>query len=350
MVLKPSERTPIDVIVLAEAVDSAGTPAGMFNLVQGEGPVVGSALAAHPDVAMVSITGSTLAGAEVARAGAATIKRVAQELGGRSANILLPDCDLGLAVPTGVRTAFRNCGQSCSAPTRMLVPKQRYDEVKQLAAQAAAAIVVGDPADERTELGPLANERQFSKVQALIRADLEEGAELIAGGPGRPGGLEVGYYCRATIFGVPDLGRQLAQTEIFGPVLCILTYRDVDDAIRIANYSDHGLGGYVQGHDLATARAVAARMRTGTSIPTLRRPIRRRRSAGISTQATVAKGAASGSTTISRSSRSWATPKPGPAMNSEPARPGPLDGIVVLDLIHVVAGPYATFLETWAPR
>ncbi|HET6971015.1 MAG TPA: aldehyde dehydrogenase family protein, partial [Phenylobacterium sp.] len=236
---------------------------GVFNLVNGEGSVVGAALASHPDVDMISITGSTRAGVLVAQAAAATVKRVAQELGGKSPNVILPDADLARAVPLGVAAAFRNVGQSCSAPTRMIAPRRRLEEVDALARAAAAEIVVGDPRSERTTHGPLANRAQFERVQEMIAAGLDEGARLVCGGPGRPEGLNRGFYARPTIFS--DVGRKMriAQEEIFGPVLAIIPYDTVDEAVEIANDTDYGLGAHVQGADLEAARAVARRIRAG---------------------------------------------------------------------------------------
>lgn len=263
VVLKPSELSPLSALLFAQAIHDAGLPAGVFNLVNGTGPEVGEAMAAHPDVDMISITGSNRAGILVAQAAAPTIKRVTQELGGKSANVLLPDADFARVVPLGVMTGMRNVGQSCSAPTRMLVPRSRLAEVEKLAKETADAIVVGDPRDEKTVLGPLANQAQFERVQAMIDVGIEEGAKLLCGGRGRPAGLTQGFYARPTVFSEVTSRMRIAQEEIFGPVLCIMPYDSVDEAVGIANGTLYGLGGHVQGRDVAQARAVALRMRTG---------------------------------------------------------------------------------------
>jgi aldehyde dehydrogenase (NAD+) len=263
VVLKPSELSPLSAFLFAEVVHDAGIPPGVFNLVNGNGPEVGAALSAHPDVDMISITGSTRAGVLVAQAAAPTVKRVAQELGGKSPNVILPDADLARAVPAGVAAAFRNVGQSCSAPTRMIVPRERLQEVERLACEAAAALVVGDPRSEQTTHGPVANRAQFNRVQEMIGIGIAEGARLLCGGAGRPEGLGRGYYCRPTIFSGVHPQMQIAQEEIFGPVLSIIAYDSVDEAVEIANDTVYGLGAHVQGRDLAAARAVAARIRSG---------------------------------------------------------------------------------------
>ncbi len=263
VVLKPSELSPFSAMLFAEAVQDAGIPAGVFNLVAGEGPEVGAALASHPDVDMVSITGSTRAGVLVAQAAAPTVKRVAQELGGKSPNVILPDADLSVAVPAGVAAGMRNVGQSCSAPTRMVVPRDRLAEAERLAAEAVSRMVVGDPRSERTTHGPVANQAQFQRVQEMIAAGIEEGARLVCGGPGRPAGLERGFYARPTIFSDVHQRMRIAQEEIFGPVLVLIPYDTVDEAVDIANDTIYGLGAHVQGADLAAARAVAMRIRAG---------------------------------------------------------------------------------------
>jgi aldehyde dehydrogenase (NAD+) len=262
VVLKPSEIAPFTGQILAEIMHAAGVPAGVFNLVQGDGPGVGAPLSRHPDVDMISFTGSTLAGIAVAQAAAPTVKRVAQELGGKSAYIVLDDPDLAMGVAAGVRALMVNCGQSCSAPTRMLVPVGRMDEAVEAARAAAEAVRVGDPTGEAT-MGPVASEAQWNKVQALIGLGLEEGAELVAGGLGRPDGLGVGYYVKPTVFARVVNDMTIARQEIFGPVMAILAYEDLDHAVAIANDSDYGLAGYVSGSDLVVARAVAARLRAG---------------------------------------------------------------------------------------
>ncbi|SHO66628.1 aldehyde dehydrogenase (NAD+) [Pseudoxanthobacter soli DSM 19599] len=264
MVLKPSEIAPISGIVFAEIVHEAGIPKGVFNLVNGTGPEVGAALASHPDIDMVSFTGSTRAGTDVARNAAATVKRVAQELGGKSANIVLPDADLDVAVTKGVNACFSNTGQSCDAPTRMLVPAERHAEALAIARRAAEAVRVGAPTDTGTEIGPLVSDVQFAKVQALIQAGIDEGATLVAGGTGKPDGLETGYYVKPTVFGDVKPGMRIEREEIFGPVLAIIPYESVDQAVAIANDTPYGLAAYVQGSDMDQARRVARRLRAGS--------------------------------------------------------------------------------------
>jgi len=263
VVLKPSELSPLCALLFAQLVHDAGLPAGVFNLVNGSGAEVGGAMAAHPDIDMISITGSNRAGALVSQAAAPTVKRVTLELGGKSPNVFLPDADFAKAVPMGVMAAFRNVGQSCSAPTRMIVPRNRLAEVEALAAATANAIVVGNPQAEDTVLGPIANQAQFHRVQTLISAGLEEGAKLVCGGPGRAGGLEKGFYTRPTVFSEVASSMRIAQEEIFGPVLCIIAYDTVDEAVTIANDTVYGLGAHVQGQDLELARSVASRIRAG---------------------------------------------------------------------------------------
>ena len=263
MVLKPSEIAPIDAILFAEVLHEAGVPAGVFNLVNGDGPGVGSALAAHPEVDMVSFTGSTRAGILVAKAAADTVKRVCQELGGKSANILLDDADFATVVPRDVLHCFSNSGQSCNAPSRMLVPADRMDEVARLAREAAALVRAGDPRDEATTLGPVVSHRQHERIQRLIQNGIDEGAELVCGGIGRPEGLEKGYHVRPTVFAGVDNAMTIAREEIFGPVLVIIPYRDEADAIRIANDTPYGLSGYVSSADAGRAQRVARALRTG---------------------------------------------------------------------------------------
>lgn len=263
VVLKPSELSPLSALLFAEVIEDAGAPAGVFNLVNGTGPEVGAALAEHPDVDMISITGSTRAGVLVAQAAAPTVKRVTQELGGKSPNIILPDADLNRAVPPGVASAFRNVGQSCSAPTRMIVPRARLRAVEELASSAASQFVVGDPRDERTTHGPVANRPQFDRVESMIELGVREGARLVCGGPGRPAGLNRGFYARPTIFSDVDQSMAIAQEEIFGPVLCLISYETVEEAIEIANDTIYGLGAHVQGSDLGQSREVAAQIRSG---------------------------------------------------------------------------------------
>ncbi len=263
MVLKPSEVAPLNAVLFAEIMHAAGTPKGVFNMVQGEGATVGEAMSAHPDIDFMSFTGSTRAGILVARAAATTVKRVAQELGGKSANILLPDADLQRSVSRGVAAVFGNSGQSCNAPTRMFVPADRHDAAKEIARIAAGRFIVGDPRDERTNLGPVVSAVQFNRIQRLIQAGIDEGAELVIGGPGRPEGLDRGYYVRPTVFAGVRNDMTIAREEIFGPVLSILPYASEEEAIRLANDSIYGLAAYVQSADLAHARRVAARLRAG---------------------------------------------------------------------------------------
>jgi aldehyde dehydrogenase (NAD+) len=263
VVLKPSELSPLSALLFAQLMHDAGVPPGVFNLVNGSGPEVGAAMAAHPDIDMISITGSNRAGALVAQGAAQTVKRVTQELGGKSPNLMLPDADFARVVPLGVMAAFRNVGQSCSAPTRMLVPRERLAEVEALAAGVVKAIVVGDPRAEETVLGPIANQAQFRRVQEMIETGIGEGARLVCGGLGRPPGLDRGFYARPTVFSEVGSGMQIAQQEIFGPVLCVIPYDSVDEAVRIANDTMYGLGAHVQSQDVDAARAVASRIRAG---------------------------------------------------------------------------------------
>jgi aldehyde dehydrogenase (NAD+) len=263
VVVKPSEMAPLSSIILAEVIHDAGLPKGVFNLVNGDGPTVGHAISAHRDIDLVSFTGSTRAGVLVAQAAAESVKRVQQELGGKSANILLPDVDLTKAVPAGVMRSFTNSGQSCQAPTRMLVHRDQMDEAIRIAKATADAVIVGSPYDDNTQLGPLISRSQFERVQKLIETGIAEGATVVSGGPGRPPGLNRGYYVRPTIFAhvTPDM--TLAHQEIFGPVLVMMSYEDEEDAVAIANGTVYGLAGYVWSGDLATARRVGARLRAG---------------------------------------------------------------------------------------
>ena len=263
MVLKPSEIAPFDAMIFAEILDEAGVPAGVFNLVNGDGPTVGSALSGHPDIAMVSFTGSTRAGIAVAQNAAPTVKRVTQELGGKSANIILDDADLQKAVSKGAANCFENTGQSCDAPTRMLVPRDKIGEAAEIAKAVAEATVVGDPQAEGTQVGPLVSDQQWNKVQALIQAGSDEGATLVTGGTGRPEGLAKGYYVKPTVFSDVSNDMTIAREEIFGPVLSILPYDDDDEAIRIANETPYGLSGYVSSSNIERARMVASRLKTG---------------------------------------------------------------------------------------
>jgi aldehyde dehydrogenase (NAD+) len=263
MVLKPSEIAPFDAILFAEILDAAGVPAGVFNLVNGDGPGVGSALSGHPDISMVSFTGSTRAGVLVAQNAAPTVKRVAQELGGKSANIICDDEAFEKAVESGAGDMFENTGQSCDAPSRMLVPRHRMDEAATIAAKVAAATKVGDPRGDEVDIGPVVSDVQWEKIQNLIQAGIDEGAMLVAGGTGRPEMLDKGYYVKPTVFANVTNDMTIAREEIFGPVLSIIPYDDEDDAIDIANDTPYGLSGYVSCADLDTARRIASRMRTG---------------------------------------------------------------------------------------
>ncbi|TDI93787.1 MAG: aldehyde dehydrogenase family protein [Chloroflexi bacterium] len=263
MILKPSEVAPLNAILFAEVMDAAGVPPGVFNLVNGDGPTVGAALSAHPDVDMMSFTGSTRAGIEVARNAAPTVKRVAQELGGKSANIILDDADFDAAISRDVFGLCMNSGQSCNAPTRMLVPNARMDEAAAIAKAAAENVKVGDPTAEGTTIGPVVSAVQFEKIQNLIEKGIEEGAKLETGGPGRPDGLNVGYFVKPTVFSHVTNDMTIAREEIFGPVLSLIGYEDDDDAVRIANDTPYGLSGYVSSGDPERAKAIARRLRTG---------------------------------------------------------------------------------------
>ena len=262
IVLKPSEVAPISGYILAEIIAESGLPAGVFNLVNGDGPTVGAAIAAHPEIDLVSFTGSTRAGRDVAKAAADTIKRVTQELGGKSANIILEDADFAKAVSGGVIGCFGNSGQSCNAPTRMLVPQSRMAEAIEIAKAAAAKAKVGDPLDATTRLGPVVSAVQFEKINALIQKGLDEGAELVVGGTGRPEGLSKGYYIKPTVFANVSNDMTIAREEIFGPVLSIIGYKDDADAVRIANDTEYGLSGYVSGEP-QHAQKIARQIRTG---------------------------------------------------------------------------------------
>jgi len=263
MVLKPSEFSPFSAMIWAEVMHEAGVPAGVFNLINGTGTEVGAALASHPDVDMVSFTGSTRAGTEVAKLAAPTVKRVHQELGGKSPNILLDDADFAQAVTASVMHVFQNSGQSCNAPTRMLVPASRLAEVEALAKRVAEKVTVGDPTAQETEIGPVVSAIQFERVEGFIAKGIAEGAKLIVGGEGRPAGLSKGYYVRPTIFSNVNNDMVIAREEIFGPVLTILPYRDEEEAVRIANDTPYGLAAYIWSNDLARANRVGRRIRAG---------------------------------------------------------------------------------------
>jgi aldehyde dehydrogenase (NAD+) len=263
MVLKPSEVAPLSAYIFAQVMHEAGVPAGVFNMINGDGPTVGTALSKHPDVSMMSFTGSTRAGALVAQNAAPTVKRVTQELGGKSPNIVLDDADLEAAVARGVMHMYNNTGQSCNAPSRMLVPAAKLAAAEAIAAKVTESVVVGDPAAETTTMGPVVSEVQFNKIQALIQKGIDEGAKLVTGGPGRPEGLSKGYFIRPTVFSQANNEMTIAREEIFGPVLTMIPYETEEEAIRIANDTPYGLAGYVQSGDIEHARAVASRIRAG---------------------------------------------------------------------------------------
>jgi len=263
MVLKPSEYSPFSAILWAKVMHEAGVPAGVFNLINGDGAHVGAPLSSHPGVDMVSFTGSTRAGTEVARNAAASVKRVHQELGGKSPNILLDDADFERAVQKSVLHVFQNSGQSCNAPTRMLVPEAKLAQVEAIAKRVAAGVVVGDPASPQTNLGPVVSKTQFDRVEGYIEKGIAEGAKLIAGGSGRPDGLTKGYFVKPTIFSNVNNRMTIAREEIFGPVLCILPYKSEEEAIRIANDTPYGLSAYVWSRDNVHARRVGNRIRAG---------------------------------------------------------------------------------------
>ena len=263
MVLKPSEVAPMSGLLFAQILDEAGVPPGVFNLVNGDGPTVGEAMSSHPGIDMMSFTGSTRAGIAVAKASADTVKRVTQELGGKSANIILEDADLKKAVMQGVQNCFGNSGQSCNAPTRMFVPAAKQDEAIQFAKTAAESAKVGDPFADGTTMGPVVSEVQFNKIQNLIKKGIDEGATLVTGGLGRPEGVNRGYFVRPTVFANVTNDMTIAREEIFGPVLAMLPYQTEADAIRMANDTEYGLSGYVQSGNIEHARKVAAQLRTG---------------------------------------------------------------------------------------
>jgi aldehyde dehydrogenase (NAD+) len=263
MILKPSEYTPSSAVIFTQILHEAGVPKGVFNLINGLGPEVGAAMSAHPGLDMISFTGSTRAGIDVAQRAAPTVKRVTQELGGKSANIVLEDADLQKAVGGGAAHCFNNSGQSCNAPTRMLVPFSRMDEAAAIAKSIADKTFAGDPKAAETTIGPVVNRTQWEKIQALIEKGIQEGATLVAGGPGRPAGLNKGYYVRPTVFANVTNSMTIGREEIFGPVLSILGYHDEDDAVQIANDTPYGLAGYVSSGDIARARRVSRRIRAG---------------------------------------------------------------------------------------
>ena len=263
IVLKPSEISPISAIIFTEILAEAGVPAGVFNLVQGYGPEVGEAMSRHPDIDMMSFTGSTRGGIAVAKAAAETVKRVGQELGGKSPHILLDDDNLSRNVYKGIQHCMSNTGQSCNAPTRMFVPAHRRDEITEAALKAVEDLTVGDPTDPKTNLGPLVSQAQFDKVQGLIQEGIDEGATLLTGGVGRPEGLNSGYYARMTVFADVDNSMTIAREEIFGPVIAILNYSSMDEAIAMANDTEYGLAAYVSGEDREQLGQVARKLRAG---------------------------------------------------------------------------------------
>ena len=262
-ILKPSEIAPLSSMVIAEILDEAKVPAGVFNLINGMGPVVGEAMSAHPDIDMMSFTGSTRGGVAVAKASADSVKRVSQELGGKSANIILDDANFEGSIRAGVDSCMSNTGQSCNAPTRMLVPAARKDDAYSIAKDAAEKVIAGDPKKEETTIGPLVSDVQYKKVQNLIQKGIDEGAELLIGGTGKPDGLEKGYYAKPTVFGNVENDMAISKEEIFGPVLSMLTYENIDDAVAIANDTEYGLAAYVSGEDKETLTSIARRLRAG---------------------------------------------------------------------------------------
>ena len=263
VVLKPSEFTPVSAILLAEVLHDAGVPPGVFNLVNGDGPGVGTAIASHPDIDMVSITGSTRAGILVAQAAAPTVKRVCQELGGKSANLILPGADLQAAARWNISRGCSNTGQSCHSPTRILVHESQVEEVLSLLAAEAKKLVVGDPRDPATGIGPVVNKAQFERIQGYIRKGIEEGARVVCGGLGRPVGLERGYFVQPTVFADVTPSMTVAREEIFGPVLAVISYRTESEAVEIANGTPYGLGAYLFTSDVEKGRSIAAQLRAG---------------------------------------------------------------------------------------
>jgi len=263
VVLKPSEVAPLSAHIFAEILAEAGVPKGVFNMIDGDGPTVGEAISRHPDIDMVSFTGSTRAGVQVAKAAADTVKRVSQELGGKSANIILEDADLNAAVKSGVLSMMSNTGQSCNAPSRMLVPAKLYDEAVKIAKTVAERPVVGDPKADGVTMGPVANKTQFEKIQRLLQKGLEEGATAVVGGPGRPNGIDKGYFIKPTVFANVNNTMTIAREEIFGPVLVMIPYQTEEEAVRIANDTVYGLAGYVYSGNIENARRVAKKLRTG---------------------------------------------------------------------------------------
>ena len=263
MVLKPSEVAPLSSYIFTEIMHEAGVPVGVYNMVNGDGPGVGTALSKHPDVDMMSFTGSTRAGSLVAQNAAPTVKRVTQELGGKSPNIVLDDADLQAAVTRGVLHMYNNTGQSCNAPSRMLIPRGRLAEAEQIAAAVSETVVVGDTADKDTTMGPVVSKVQWDKIQGLIQKGIDEGAKLVCGGTGLPDAVDAGHYVRPTVFSEANNDMTISREEIFGPVLTMIPYDSEEEAIRIANDTPYGLAGYVQSGDMEHARAVAGKIRAG---------------------------------------------------------------------------------------
>ena len=263
MILKPSEVAPLNAAIFAEVLHAAGVPPGVFNLINGDGPSVGAAMSSHPDIDMMSFTGSTRAGIQVAKAAADTVKRVAQELGGKSPNIILDDADLQTAVAGGIQNMMVNSGQSCNAPSRMLVPAKLHDQAVEIAKAAVANVNVGDPKLKDSTIGPVVSKVQFDRIQTLIQKGIDEGATLVCGGTGRPDGLDSGFYVKPTIFANVNNDMTIAREEIFGPVMCMLPYEGDEEAIRIANDTPYGLSAYVSGTDPERVRGVAERLRAG---------------------------------------------------------------------------------------
>ena len=263
MILKPSEVAPLSAYIFTKIIDEAGLPDGVFNMINGDGPGVGTALSKHPGIDMVSFTGSTRAGTLVAQNAAPTVKRISQELGGKSPNIILEDADLEKAVKGGVMHMYNNSGQSCNAPSRMLVPSAKLAEAEEIAAEVSKKVVVGDPKAEGTTMGPVVSEVQFEKIQGLIEKGISEGAKLVTGGPGRPDGLNQGFYVRPTVFSEANNDMTISREEIFGPVLTMIPYDSEEEAIQIANDTEYGLAAYVQSSDLEKARKIASKLRAG---------------------------------------------------------------------------------------
>jgi aldehyde dehydrogenase (NAD+) len=263
MVLKPSEIAPLSAQLFAEFIDEAGFPPGVFNMVHGTGSAIGNALTSHPQVDMISFTGSTRAGVQIAKSAADTVKRVSQELGGKSANIVFADSDLEAAVTRGVKHCFENAGQSCNAPTRMLVEASVYDQAVAIAARVAKDAKLGDPMEKGSHYGPVVSKMHYEKIQGLIQVGIDEGATVIAGGTGRADGFDRGYYVKPTVFAGVHNKMAIAQEEVFGPVLVMIPFADEADAVAIANDSPYGLAAYVQTNDMERARRIARHMRAG---------------------------------------------------------------------------------------